>query len=226
MNEHVKRQFDSAAAGYDAQRRGLIPCFDDFYGTAVSWVETGKHTPRLLDLGTGTGLLAALVKQKYPEAQFTLIDLSENMIESARARFGDDPRVDYVVADYTAFEYTGPYDAIVSSLSIHHLPHPAKRQLFRTVHELLAPGGTFVNADQAAGTSSYFDDQYRKRWERDIRNSGLPGEAIEASIARRELDVNASVADQLAWLREAGFPAADCVYKYRDFAVFVARKAD
>ena len=54
---HVRATFDGAAGGYDEQRRKLIPCFDDFYGTAVSLAETRESRPRILDLGAGTGLL-------------------------------------------------------------------------------------------------------------------------------------------------------------------------
>lgn len=222
--EEIKRLFDAGAIGYDTQRRKLIPCFDEFYGAAVSWASAGKDDPRILDLGAGTGLFAGLLKRKYPRASVTLIDVSERMLEAARARFDGDPLVQYVAADYTEYEFTGVYDLVISALSIHHLPHSDKRSLFRTVHGLLAEGGVFVNADQAAGASPFFDERYRERWLRAIRQSGLAEEEIEASLARRKLDRNASVSDQIEWLREAGFADADCVYKSEDFAVFFARK--
>ncbi|MBD2871298.1 class I SAM-dependent methyltransferase [Paenibacillus arenilitoris] len=224
MSDTVKKQFDAAARDYDRQRRQLIPCFDDFYGTAADWVRFGGTTPRILDLGAGTGLLSAFMRDKFPDAALTLIDLSDEMLKEARARFKDDPNVRYVAGDYTAYPYEERYDAVVSSLSIHHLPHEAKRALFRTVHGLLADGGVFVNADQAAGATPYFDESYMARWREEIRKSGLPAQAIDASIERRKLDINAGAFDQLQWLREAGFADCDCVYKHNGFAVFVAIK--
>ncbi len=59
MDPNVKKLFDSGADDYDWQRRQLIPCFDDFYGMAVSLVEPDERSPRILDLGAGTGLFAA-----------------------------------------------------------------------------------------------------------------------------------------------------------------------
>ncbi|GAA3407928.1 class I SAM-dependent methyltransferase [Paenibacillus hodogayensis] len=221
-NDSVKRQFNEAAARYDGERSGLIPCYDDFYGMAVSWAETDKSAPRILDLGAGTGLFASLAKRKYPEGMFTLIDLSPNMIESARSRFRDDPSVTCIVADYTQYDFGESYDLVISSLSIHHLPHPDKQALFAKIRGLLAPGGMFVNADQASGTNGAFDRRFKERWEASVAGSGLPAEAIASSKARRELDVNAPVAEQLEWLRAAGFAEADCVYKYNEFAVFAA----
>lgn len=74
----VKTAFDEAAQTYDRARRQLIPCFDDFYGTALALI---PHQPqanfRVLDLGAGTGLLSFLVARKFPMARITLLDISQ-----------------------------------------------------------------------------------------------------------------------------------------------------
>ncbi|WP_139991678.1 class I SAM-dependent methyltransferase [Paenibacillus paridis] len=225
MSDIVKKHFDAVAPQYDRQRRQLIPCFDDFYGIATDMVKCESNTPRILDLGAGTGLFSSFLRSKYPSASLTLIDLSEEMLKGARSRFEQDANVSYITADYSIYPYTEMYDAVISSLSIHHLTHPAKRALFRTIHGLLADGGLFVNADQAAGPSAYWEDYYMAQWKKAIWQSGLPAEAIEASIERRKVDINATVQDQLDWLREAGFAQSDCVYKNMGFAVFAAHKS-
>lgn len=225
MSDIVKKHFDAVAPQYDRQRRQLIPCFDDFYGIATDMVKCESDSPRILDLGAGTGLFSSFLRSKYPSASLTLIDLSEEMLKGARSRFEQDAAISYITADYSNHSYTEKYDAIISSLSIHHLTHPAKRALFRTIHGLLADGGLFVNADQAAGPSAYWEDYYMDQWKKAIWQSGLPAEAIEASIERRKVDMNATVQDQLDWLREAGFAQSDCVYKNNGFAVFAAHKS-
>ncbi|NOU93608.1 methyltransferase domain-containing protein [Paenibacillus sp. LMG 31456] len=227
MGSSVKEQFDAIAKQYDQQRRQLIPCFDDFYGVAASLaVVQNPRTSgiRILDLGAGTGLFSAFVRHKYPDAEFTLIDLSEKMIQTARERFGPATNVEYIVADYTHYDFSKPYDIVISSLSIHHLPHPGKRKLFHTIYDQLADGGIFVNADQAKGNTPYADAYYKQQWEAGIQLSGLSAESIAAAKERRKLDINATVSEQIEWLQEAGFVDADCMYKYMDFAVFFARK--
>lgn len=225
MNPNVKKQFDAAASQYDEQRRGLIPCFDDFYGMAVSLAESKEAAPRVLDLGAGTGLLAAMMRSKLPEARLSLIDMSESMLDVARERFAGDPNAEFIVADYSGYAFApGSYDIVVSSLSIHHLTHSSKRELFKKLYEALAPGGAFVNADQVAGTTPAADAYYRKRWLAEIAASGLPQSAIDASVERRGVDINAKLGDQIAWMAEAGFPDAECMYKYLDFAVFYGSK--
>lgn len=226
MNDVVRKLFDEAAQAYDEQRRQLIPCFDDFYGTAAMLVRTDRPSPSILDLGAGTGLLTAWIAARLPQARFTLMDFSESMLKQAQARFaGMEDRIRYVQCDYSAEPFGEKYDYIVSSLSIHHLPHEGKRLLFRKIADSLTDGGVFINADQVAGESPFYDAYFRERWEESVMASGLDPAAFEASKERRNQDINAKLGDQLAWLREAGFTEADCVYRYYDFAVFHARKA-
>lgn len=222
----VKRLFDAAAMEYDRERRGLIPCFDDFYGMALALAESSIPAPRILDLGAGTGLFSGMVLQKYPAARLTLMDLSAPMLEKARQRFQGNPNVRYIEGDYTAHSFSEHerFDIIISSLSIHHLAHPAKQRLFAAVYGLLEDGGVFVNADQIAGNHPESDAYFRKRWLEAIRQSGLPEEAINASVERRKIDINAKLSDQVRWMEEAGFSAVDCMYKYLDFGVFVGRR--
>ena len=224
MDSSVKAMFDAVASEYDRQRRQLIPCFDDFYSMAVSLVETSDPSPRILDLGAGTGLLSGLVLQKYPNAHMTLMDISEKMLEEARQRLSEAPHVRYIVGDYVGYTFNESYDFIISSLSIHHLEHTVKQTLFRTVYDLLEPGGVFVNADQVLGNTEQTNTYYRRRWLEAIHASGLSEEAIRASIERRKLDKNAKASVQIRWLEEAGFAESDCMYKYLDFAVFYAQK--
>lgn len=225
MSDFLKKQFDAVAQNYDLQRRQLIPCFDEFYSMGVSVVNVEQQAPRILDLGAGTGLFSSYVRQKYPKASLTLIDLSEEMLKGARHRFRDDSNVQYITADFATYNFEGQkYDVVISSLAIHHLSHQDKRTLFLNVSNLLTEGGIFVNADQASGSSPYFDLYYKEQWEDSIRRNGLTTEVVESAIERRKLDRNASVNDQLQWLLEAGFTESDCIYKYHEFALFYARK--
>lgn len=126
MELSVKQLFDRVAQDYDLQRKQLIPCFDDFYGMTLDLMESPLDSPRILDLGAGTGLLSGMVLQKYPNARLTLIDISDQMLEGARRRFDGVNQVQYVVGDYSKYNFTSSYDMIISSLSIHHLTHADK----------------------------------------------------------------------------------------------------
>jgi tRNA (cmo5U34)-methyltransferase len=223
MTNSTAATFNAHATDYDRQRRCLIPPYDAFYGTAVESLSLSGGTPKqVLDLGAGTGLLSRHLRAAYPDAELTLLDAAPAMLDGARAVFGDS--AGYVEADLTDALPAGPWCAIVSALAIHHLEDAAKRDLFARVHAVLKPRGVFVNADQVAGPTPLLDD-YNAAWHRE---RALAAGATEADWAaaeeRMEHDRCATVDDQLAWLREAGFADADVVFKDHCFAVIVARR--
>jgi tRNA (cmo5U34)-methyltransferase len=216
--------FDAHAAAYEAPRRRLIPPFDAFYGTAVSALEMlGRPPRRVLDLGAGTGMLSARVAAEYPDAELVLVDGAPAMLEQARAALGD--RAEIHVADLADPLPDGPFDAVVSALAIHHLDDAGKQALFARVCAALPPGGVFVNAEQVAGPSPCFDRRYREWHEASARAAGTDDAEWAGALERMRHDRPADVGSQLRWLREAGFDAADCLFKDHRFAVLVARRS-
>jgi len=223
--EHIRNAFNNIAAEYDAQRQYVIPQMDQYYGAAVWEAESKELNPAILDIGAGTGLLAALMLEKFPAAELTLLDISENMLAVARERFSDRKNVRYVVSDYSQSEFGGTYDIICSALSIHHLITEDKRRLFHKIFAALKLGGMFVNADQADGETLYFRQQYLEYWNEFLRNGPLSEtEHSEILKRRNSLDKNEKLSLQLSWLHECGFSDVDLVYKNRTFIVTVAIK--
>jgi tRNA (cmo5U34)-methyltransferase len=225
MNSAVKTAFDNAAHNYDQARRQLIPCFDDFYGTALSLIPYQTYDCfRVLDLGAGTGLLSLLVSEKFPNARTTLLDISEEMLAKAKERFasaGD--RFTFVVADYSEL-LQGEFDVIVSALSIHHLSDADKVRLFHTIFNALPAGGLFINADQVLGCSAQVEQIYRATWLAQVRSRGISDADLSAALERMKQDKMAPLEPQLNWLRQAGFGTVNCWYKNYSFAVFSGRK--
>ena len=222
--EEVASTFNKAAAAYDRQRRQLIPCFDDFYGIAAAVAESESGTPSILDLGAGTGLMSSFMLRKYPNARLTLIDISGQMLETARSRFAQTPNVAFIVDDYTHFVSENEFDIVVSALSIHHLDDAGKKLVYKNAFRNLRRGGVFVNADQVLGSTAYLESLYKSDWKRKVETSGLPKEDILAAYERTKLDHMSTLDDQLAWLKEIGFSDVDCVYKYYNFVVMLGRK--
>ncbi len=223
--EHLKNAFDTIAAEYDTQRQYVIPEMDEFYSTAVWAAESSVPAPAILDVGAGTGLLSALLLQKFPYAQITLLDISEKMLDVARRRFSDRDNIRYVVSDYNIAELGGPYDIVCSALSIHHLAAGDKHRLFERIFSVLKSSGLFVNADQADGETAYFHQRYISHWNMFLQNGPLSNTEFAEVLKRRDiLDRNEKLSVQLKWLQECGFSDVDVVYRNRTFIVTVARK--
>ena len=218
----VRQSFDAGAASYDAMRRKLIPCFDDFYGVAVELAPHARDAElRVLDLGAGTGLMSAFFAEAFPRARFTLVDFATGMLARAEERFAGEPgRFAFHAMDYAKALPEGPFDLVISALSIHHLEHEGKRDLFRRIFGALAPGGAFIHADEALAPTQWLEDRAQRAWQAAALRSGTSEEELRAAVGRMDHDIPATLDDQLAWLREAGFRDVDCAYRYYMYVVY------
>jgi tRNA (cmo5U34)-methyltransferase len=219
---HTKAVFDATASTYDRDRSLLIPGCDVFYRWALDLIPRGANT--ILDLGAGSGLLSAMVRDRFPKAHLHLVDFSDAMLELARQRMGGDANVTFHQADYLKETLPQEMCAVVSSLSIHHVEDEGKREIFRRVCGALKPNGVFVNAEQIAGPTAELDARYKAWWLERVRAAGASEQQIADSLFRQEQDRCSPVEEQLGWMRDAGFSDADCWYKEGRFAVMAGSR--
>ena len=224
--ENLKAAFDEVAENYDKQRRSLIPCFDDFYGTITNLATSQKNDPIILDIGAGTGLVSDFLFKKFPKASFTLIDISDEMLILAKHRFKHNSNFKFVAGDYRIFQYSEKYDIVVSGLSIHHLEDLEKKALYARIFNILNSTGIFINGDQFLLRSKNAERNYQKAWKDKIEESGLTDNEKKAAYNRMLLDKPATIENNLQWLDDAGFSDTEIYYKYYNFAVISGIKND
>jgi len=224
MTNATTTMFDSEAAGYT--RRRLVPCFDAFYGAALRALELAEPGPlrAVLDLGTGTGALAAMVADAHPDARLTLLDGAPAMVAKAAETLG--PRAaTALVQDFGDPLPAGPFDAVVSALAIHHLDDAAKASLYARAHDVLRPGGVLVNAEQVLGATPALDALLRHWHERESRALGASDAEWAAAVERMRHDRCATADAQLAMLGAAGFEDVAVHFADGRFAVLAGRRA-
>lgn len=218
----VADYFNQGAQRYDQARRQLLPCFDDLYGVALALLPADRgQTLRVLDIGAGTGLLAALVATAYPQAHLTLIDLAADMLDKARERmqpFAE--RCTIQVRDMRELAFTQPFDLVVSALAIHHLADQDKQALFRQIYQLLAPGGRFVHIEQVLGPTPTIEAIYEHAWLQAVQAKGVSPADLTAAQERMKQDKAVPLQTQLRWLAESGFQQVHCWYQWYRFVVY------
>ena len=129
----------------------------------IEWLRKSLILPqRILDVGTGTGVIALMMAQKFPSAVVHAIEIDHGAAETARRNFSYSPfssRLQLREGDYgivRAEDLTDRYDLIVSNPPYHngsYLPGDERRQiarhsgtlppevLFGISSELLSPSG-------------------------------------------------------------------------------------
>lgn len=123
-----------------------------------AWALGGK---RILDIGSGTGLISLMMAQRYPEAQVVGIDLDAEACAEARENVAASPfadRVNIVDCRLQDYESVEKFDAIVSNppFFLNSLKNPDSkrsmarhadslpfRELFQGVKLLLSDDGVF-----------------------------------------------------------------------------------
>jgi tRNA (cmo5U34)-methyltransferase len=220
----LKEKFDQGAMEYDRQRKHVIPCLEDLYQIISDLARSKISNPKILDLGAGTGLLTSYLFYHYPEAHFTLLDLSEEMLNIAKERFSHASNFRYVVADYLKHDFQDLFDLVVSSLSIHHLEHKDKNLLYSKIYEHLNPGGVFLNADQVLGPTPANENEYQKNWMDKIEVGSLSESGKQRIYDRMKLDNPAKLEDNIKWLKNSGFKNVDVYYKYYNFVVLYGKR--
>ena len=142
---------------------GLAPTWETRIGPhhllaldlALEDVPSPRH---VLDLGTGTGVVAAALAERYAEAEVVGIDLSPGMIEEARTKVSPAlaGRLRFEVGDASALECPdGDFDLVVLSNMI-----PFADELARVVE----PDGTLVlSFSRGAETPIYVPPERLRR---------------------------------------------------------------
>lgn len=91
----------------------------------------------VLDIGCGNGALFPDLTEAGA-CEIDGVDISGKMVEAAQEKYGYDPRIHVVQADFLSWVQPG-YDVLIAFNSYHHFLHP--RRFLQKAKELLRPNG-------------------------------------------------------------------------------------
>lgn len=119
-------QFDWTPEVYLERIRAEIPGYDELQDAAVAAIPFGPE--RVLELGMGTGETTRRLIEAHPEAWVVGLDASPDMVFRARKSYDDVQlaRMEDPLPD-------GPWDLVISVLSVDQLDDDQKRNLCRQV---------------------------------------------------------------------------------------------
>jgi|GEM_PF-5463580 len=187
----------------------------------------------VLELGAGTGAFTRMLLSAGHFGRVAATDGAAAMLDVARRELGDgDGRLSLRALDFTHpgwADEVGPaaFAAVASTLAIHHAPD--KAGVFAEARRCLCPGGVLVVADHLSGATDWTGaaiGRFRGRIRLGAR--ARPEEIadfLRSDAAKQAQEGNRceSLAAYLGHLGSAGLRDADCLWRDRWLAVFVAR---
>ena len=227
-SDHLVAQW-VAGTGERERRRGeqrrlmadLLPFADDEAFTFV-------------DLGAGTGAAARVVLDRFRRAEAILAEYSPQMMAEGRRALADyEGRFQYVEFDLAEGDWPAEVPtgvaAMISSLSVHHLPDSRKRELFTEIFQHLAPGGWYLNYDPVSTDDPVVESAWLRAGDRqDPQAAAKRHHRTPEEQRRYENHVRYMIplAPQLELLRVAGFEGIDVYWKQLDVVIYGGRRPE
>jgi ubiquinone/menaquinone biosynthesis C-methylase UbiE len=152
----MTRFFDRAAPGWDERTSAGSP--EHLASLAAALLHVKPAPERALEVGTGTGEGALLLAREFPQASVRGVDVSEEMIDAAKAKVGLDPegRIAFRVADAADLPYEeGSFDLVT------HLNMPP---FAGEVARVLRPGGHAVVASSWGPATPFYTPNRALDW--------------------------------------------------------------
>jgi tRNA (cmo5U34)-methyltransferase len=217
-----------------------VPRRSEMMATIVSAVPFAQDEAfRIVEIGSGQGLLAATLLGCFPHATLLAFDGSESMrkrtVELA-AEFGGRIAVRaFELETLDWWDLMRGCDVVVSSLCLHHLPDAKKQYLYKAIADRLSDRGALLVADLIDPPATPARRLAADVWDAAAKARadaiGAP-DLYERFVAARwnhyrfadAMDRPAALLHHLVWLKHSGFPAVDCLWLYAGHAVYGAFK--
>lgn len=129
--------------------------------TAKKTVDSGRNEKKILDIGSGTGLLSLMLAQRLPLAMIDAIEIEESAFQQSKENFSASPwsdRLNALQGDARNYRFPGKYDLIISNPPFyerewssddpgrklaHHESGLLLGELLRVIRENLSADGSF-----------------------------------------------------------------------------------
>lgn len=221
----IKAHFEYAAKRFDKMFFKVAPYYKEAIDVLISSLPFKNGSSiKVVDLGCGTGNITKALMRRYPKASVVCIDMAKNMLELARAKLKKYKSIEYWSGDMCKYDYCDKYDAVISSLVLHHLEKKDKKKFYKKIFNSLKSGGVFYTADFVLPPNSYLSWLYTEQWKKFMSKSLTPSQVKEMLTRHKDEDRPTDIVFELDTLRGAGFKDVEVIWKRYNFAVYGASK--
>lgn len=207
---------------YDATIASLIPHYRELLVAAAAAVDAAAPaSPAVIDLGTGSGALAAQILKVRPKARVIGIDADAAMLEAAGRRLRG--QIETVHDDFE-LAHIPRCDVVSASFALHHVGTGRKKgALYRRCCAALRHGGMLVSADCFLASSAKLRARNREAWLEHLQQRYTRKKSEHFLRTWAKEDVYFSLDREIELLKDAGF-SVEVTWRKDSFAVLVGLK--
>ena len=225
IQDNIASEFDEFSKNYTSDMQKCVPHYD-FLLSCFNTGFLGRFNPQdILDLGCGNGNVTERLLSLYPNATYTLLDASKEMLSICKDRFKKS-KINLIEAYFNQYEFPiNHFDIVAAGFSLHHCTSEEKQSLFQNIYTSLKDGGVFTISDLMINKKEAAHDELIDQWGRLVNSNFPDGEKWKWIMDHYdEFDHPDRLEDQIQWLRDSGFTNFNITIKDKYWVHFKAVK--
>lgn len=230
FKDKITKQFEfdeSVASVFDDMLNRSVPYYKDTLNLTTNFaLEYLDENDKVYDLGCSTATtLINIAKHSDNKLQLIGIDNSEAMLKRASNKskaFGLD--IQFKNSDIFDVEITNA-KVIISNYTLQFIRPRQREELIKRIYDGLEEGGIFIFAEKVISEDKTLNKQFIDQYYDFKKEQGYSEyeiaqkrEALENVLIPYSFDENKQM------IQDAGFKHFDCLFKWINFATFIAIK--
>ena len=213
------------AAVFDDMANRSIPYYRDNI-ILISQILQSKKIHSLCDMGCATGNLLLELSQNLCGVNLSGIDNSSNMLDIARAKakaYG--AKIDFIQADILDFDFN--FDVVISNYTLQFIRPINRENLLFKIYHSLPKNGIFVLSEKLISSNKWLDKVLIDIYHQFKKEQGYS--KTEISKKREALEnilIPYTQEENIAMLKKAGFGSVEMIFRFANFATFIAIKEE
>jgi len=226
----IKKQFEfdeDVASVFDDMLSRSVPHYDDMLNLTTSFaLNYVTENSRIYDLGcsTATTLINIAKNSKYP-LNLVGIDTSNAMLNRAKHKanaYGID--IKFIEDDIFNVNFESS-NVIISNYTLQFIRPLQREKLIKKIYDSLEPGSVFIFSEKVITDNKILNKQFIDEYYDFKKTQGYS--EFEISQKREALEnvlIPYSYEENKKMILDAGFTNFDCLFKWINFATFIAIK--
>ncbi|MGP1484580.1 MAG: carboxy-S-adenosyl-L-methionine synthase CmoA [Campylobacter sp.] len=228
FKEPIKKQFEfdsSVACVFDDMINRSVPYYDVAQNLTVDILDKilAKNS-KVVDLGCSTASTLLKISHRRADLKLTGVDNAVAMLENARSKilaFGADIKL--VNADILSFKFNA--DAVLLNYTLQFIRPPKRQEFVDNIYSNLNKNGVFIFSEKLVFDDKSLTKNMIEIYENYKLNQGYSRyEIAQKREALENVLIPYTENENKALALKAGFRQVECVFRWANFASFVAFK--